>query len=182
MTTEIIEKPAAKQRLYKTSTILKRNLRVAYPAGTGSLVLRTEQDWDKDIEPVTISEDGSTFTFELEADQPFLYFKPCLISNDGSFTWAIGPNKLVLMEEKDQRIMYPYFFSSEKGRFSQLIEFPSKILERNHKLRVYLPPGYDENTLAFYPVAFMQDGQNLFFPEEARPDLDVNKPAKLFVL
>ena len=29
-------------------------------------------------------------------------------------------------------------------------------------LWVYVPPGYDENTLSAYPVAFMQDGQNLF--------------------
>jgi hypothetical protein len=28
-------------------------------------------------------------------------------------------------------------------------------------LRVYLPPGYHEDTLTTYPVAFMQDGQNL---------------------
>jgi predicted alpha/beta superfamily hydrolase len=71
------------------------------------------------------------------------------------------------MEEDDQRIMYPFFFSSNKGRYSKLIEFPSEILGRTHSLRVYLPPGYDENTLAYYPVAFMQDGQNLFFPDEA---------------
>jgi predicted alpha/beta superfamily hydrolase len=32
---------------------------------------------------------------------------------------------------------------------------------------VYLPPGYDENTHATYPVIYMQDGQNLFFPDEA---------------
>jgi predicted alpha/beta superfamily hydrolase len=47
------------------------------------------------------------------------------------------------------------------------MEFPSAILERSHRLRVHVPPGYDENTLATYPVAFMQDGQNLFFPDEA---------------
>jgi predicted alpha/beta superfamily hydrolase len=27
-----------------------------------------------------------------------------------------------------------------------------------------VPPGYDENTLARYPVVYMQDGQNLSFP------------------
>ena len=40
-----------KPRLYKTETRLKRRLRVSYPAGNGNLVLRTEQDWDKDVEP-----------------------------------------------------------------------------------------------------------------------------------
>ena len=37
----------------------------------------------------------------------------------------------------------------------------------DHRLRVYLPLGYEENTLAHYPLAYMQDGQNLFFPHEA---------------
>ena len=156
-----------KPRLYTTSQVLERTLRIAYPAGNGRIVLRTELDWDRDMEPLEVSEDGNISTFLLKADQPFLYFKPCFAGKDGRFTWAPGANKLVLMEEKDQRILYPHFFSSEKGRFSDLIEFPSEILGRNHFLRVYVPPGYDENTLATYPVAFFQDGQNLFFSEEA---------------
>jgi predicted alpha/beta superfamily hydrolase len=156
-----------KEKLYKTSTIQKRTLRVAYPAGKGKMVLRTQNDWDKDVEPISVSTDGNISTFELSVDQPFLYFKPCLVTGDGEYHWSVGANKLLLMEEKDQRILYPFFFGSEKGRYSNLIEFPSKILNRLHHLRVYLPPGYDENTLATYAVAFMQDGQNLFFPEEA---------------
>ena len=157
---------ATKSKLYKTQTLLKRRLRIAYPAGNGRMVLRTEQDWDKDVAPIEMSDDGSTWTFELEADQPFLYFKPCLIRDD-EFHWSIGPNKLLLMEESDKRVSYPHFFSSDKGSFSELVEIPSKILNRVHRVRAYVPPGYHENTLAYYPVAFMQDGQNLFFPEEA---------------
>ncbi|HQR41584.1 MAG TPA: alpha/beta hydrolase-fold protein, partial [Gemmatales bacterium] len=94
------------------------------------------------------------------------YFKPGLIKN-GTFHWAVGSNNLLLMTEKDQRVCYPFFFGEEQGRFSTLLEIPSRILNRTHRLRVYLPPGYEENTLAHYPVAYMQDGQNLFFPEEA---------------
>ena len=158
---------ATKEKLYKTTTTLKRSLRIAYPAGRGKMILRTEQDWNKDIEPVLVSGDGTVSTFEIEANEPFLYCKPCLVTDDGSVHWSMGSNKLVLMEEEDQRIMFPFFFGSEHGRFSKLIEFPSEILGRNHYLRVYVPPGYDENTLSTYPVAFMQDGQNLFFPDEA---------------
>ena len=156
----------AKPRLYKTETTLIRRLRVAYPAGNGHIVLRTENDWDEDIEPLNVSEDGNTSTFEIAADQPFLYFKPCLVQ-DAEVHWSDGPNKLLLMEENERRISYPCFFSSKQGQFSPLIEIPSKILGRVHKLRAYVPPGYYENTLSTYPVAFMQDGQNLFFPEEA---------------
>lgn len=166
-TIEVPKIEVPKERLYKTSKVVKRTLRIAYPAGNGRIVLRSEQDWEKNVEAVSVSEDGNISTFQLEADQPFIYFKPCLIGKDQAIHWAVGANKLLLMEEKDQRIMYPYFFTSAKGRFSELIEFPSQILGRTHSLRVYLPPGYDENTLAIYPVAFMQDGQNLFFPDEA---------------
>jgi hypothetical protein len=152
------------EKLHVTETTLRRIQKVIQPERR--LVLRTHQDWDQNIEPVSTSEDGTTWTFELEADQPFIYFKPCLVQ-DHEFHWSVGPNKLLLMEESDKRISYPCFFSSQKGTFSELVEIPSKILNRVHKVRAYVPPGYHENTLAYYPVAFMQDGQNLFFPEEA---------------
>ena len=64
--------------LYSTRTTLERTLRVAYPADGGQLVLRTEQDWDRDVEPEAASEDGTIWTFRVRADQPFVYFKPCL--------------------------------------------------------------------------------------------------------
>jgi len=155
-----------KEKLYKTRAQLERTVRVCYPAKSRLVVLRTEQDWNRDIEAFDVSEDKTTWTFKVRAEQPFLYFKPCLVG-DGEVRWAVGPNKLLLMAEKDQRVSYPFFFGSERGRFSKLIEFPSKILGRDHRVRVYLPPGYDDNTLAFNPVVYMQDGQNLFFPEEA---------------
>ena len=83
----------ARSRLYKTGRVLTRILRVAYPAGRGRMVLRTEKDWDANLEPVAVSDDGTVSTFELEADQPFLYFKPCLVES-GATHWALGPNKL----------------------------------------------------------------------------------------
>ena len=143
-----------------------RTLRVCYPAGSGKLVLRTELDWERDIYPVMLSGDGNTVTFELEAQQPFVYFKPCLMRN-GSLHWAVGPNNLLIMAAEHARSIYPYFFSDPRGHFLPLIEIDSAILGRNHRLRCYLPPGYEENTLARYPLAYMQDGQNLFFPHEA---------------
>ena len=155
-----------KERLYRTQTVMKRNLHLAYPAGNGGMVPRTEQDWERDIEPISTSEDGTVWTFQLEADQPFLYFKAILI-RDGQRHWAVGENALLVMEEDDGRISYPVFFSPNHGKFSELIEFESAILNRVHRIRAYVPCGYYENTLATYPVAFMQDGQNLFFPDEA---------------
>lgn len=143
-----------------------RTLRVCYPAGICSLVLRTDSDWERNIDPVDLSSDGNTTTFEVEAQKPFVYFKPCLIKN-GTLHWSVGPNNLMFMAAAHPRTVYPYFFSDARGDFLPLIEIESAILGRSHRLRVYLPPGYHENTLAHYPLAYMQDGQNLFFPHEA---------------
>ena len=71
------------------------------------------------------------------------------------------------MTEPDTRPVYPHFRTAGGGHFADLIEFDSARLGRRHRIRVYLPPGYRENTLKRYPVLYMQDGQNLFFPDEA---------------
>src|SRR5215467_8860991 len=147
-------------------TKFKRTLRVCYPAGAGTVVVRTDSDWDRNLDSVEVSSDGNTTTFEVEAQKPFVYFKPCLIKN-GTLHWAVGTNNLLIMAGDDVRTVYPYFFSDPHGRFSPLVEIESAILNRRHRLRVFLPPGYEENTLARYPFAYMQDGQNLFFPHEA---------------
>lgn len=155
-----------KEPLYKTSRPLTRTLRVLYPAGNGRLMLRTELDWQKNLEPVSVTEDGTCSVFQVSCKQPFLYFKPVLVQGT-RLHWAVGANQLLLMSEDDSTACYPYFFSSTEGQASELIVLPSPILEREHRIRVYFPPGYYENTLARYPVSLMQDGQNLFFPEEA---------------
>lgn len=153
--------------LYKTGTLLKRKLQVRYPAGQGRIVLRTELDWDRDVEPVEVRDDGTTSVFALEAKRPFLYVKPCLRDAKGELHWGQGSNKLVVMTGPGQRQVFPYFFATDHGRFTEVIERESKILGRPHKVRIYIPPGYDENTLKRYPVIYMQDGTNLFFPAEA---------------
>ena len=45
-------------------------------------------------------------------------------------------------------------------RFHRAI--PSRFLERPRDVIVYLPPDYEERTHEFYPVLYLQDGQNLF--------------------
>ena len=71
------------------------------------------------------------------------------------------------MTEPDSRAVFPHFRTAGGGHFAAPIEFDSARLGREHRIRVYLPPGYRENTLKRYPVLYMQDGQNLFFPAEA---------------
>jgi hypothetical protein len=72
----------------------KRTLRVSYAAGKGELVLRTELDWNHDVHPSALSSDGTTATFEVEGQQPFVHFKPCL-ARHGELHWAKGTDNLL---------------------------------------------------------------------------------------
>jgi len=51
--------------MYQTETLLRRRLRVRYPPGQGKVVLRTELDWETDLEPVLVEGDGDTFQLAL---------------------------------------------------------------------------------------------------------------------
>ena len=147
--------------------VARKRILVHYPAGQGRMVLRTELDWDRDVEPTEVSDDGATSTFVVEASRPFLYLKPCLRNGDDGPRWAVGPNLLALMTTEQTGEIYPHFEGSDRGSFSEVVELDSTILGRKHLLRAYLPAGYRENPLRRYSVLYMQDGKNLFFPEEA---------------
>ena len=105
-------------------------------------------------------------TFEITSDKAFVYFKPCL-RREADFKWSVGANYLLLLDTDVEQSVYPRFFSSDRGSFSELIEAPSQYYDQAHKVRVFLPPGYQENTLKHYPVLYMHDGNNLFLPQEA---------------
>lgn len=141
------------------------SLLVHYPLQRGRMVLRTEQDWERDIEPVTLRDEGRCFEFQLEHDRPFLFCKPCIRDANG-LHWAVGANTLVLLRGHYQRLN-PHFFSGERGSMTRVLECPSTQMGHPLQVRLYLPPGYDENTLKRYPVLYMHDGSNLFLPDEA---------------
>ena len=54
---------------------------------------------------------------------------------------------------------------ADTGRFVEIAAAPSKNMAPPHVV-VWLPPGYDTSR-ARYPVVYMHDGQNLFFPERS---------------
>lgn len=152
--------------VYQTDTLLSRQVDVVYPAGARRISLRTELDWELDVEPFAVSADGDRFSFRLEARRPHIYLKICL-RTESDVLWSVGPNVLVLMTTTSAREIHPAFIVDHQGSFSEVLEVASASLGRMQHLRVYLPPGYEENTLRRYPVLYMQDGKNLFFPEEA---------------
>ena len=140
-------------------------VRLTYPLERGRIVLRTDADWDRDVEPVAVTEAQTIHEFELPVDRPVIQFKPCLIEDD-ELHWASGTNEFLLPRGDEPFEVRPHFFSQGRGRITPLIEIPSE-LGRARRVRIYLPAGYDENTLRRYPVLYMHDGKNLFIPEES---------------
>ena len=83
-------------------------------------------------------------------------------------TIARSPSAAMLaLAARGLREVYPYFSPDDSCRVCELAERRSGEAVAGHAYRVFLPPGYHENTLERLPVIYMQDGQNLFFAEEA---------------
>lgn len=136
---------------------------VRYPLSEGRLVLRVDSDWERNLEPVAVR-DGNTFAFEWPAQQPFGYFKPVIVGV-GPDRWSVGANYLALHGPSSS--VYPYFEAHARCAECEVREITDTSGRVVQRFRAFYPPGYFENTLQRFPVLYMQDGQNLFFPGEA---------------
>ncbi|HET7285906.1 MAG TPA: hypothetical protein VFI71_00505, partial [Pyrinomonadaceae bacterium] len=70
-----------------------QSIRVIYPRNGERIALRTDENWDLDVEAA--SRRGSTTKFQIKTDRPYFYFKPALI-RDGATVWAMGENCLAV--------------------------------------------------------------------------------------
>jgi predicted alpha/beta superfamily hydrolase len=140
-------------------------VRVHYPITDGHIVLRSDSDWEKDIEATRVNAARHEWEFEIPSEAPFAYFKP-LIVRQGERHWAKGDNYLALPEPASGLEVYPYFLHDPHCVADDADDAQS-LGAFTHMFRVFVPPGYRENTLKRYPVLYMQDGQNVFFAEEA---------------
>ncbi len=134
-------------------------LRVHYPPGA-DLALRTSRDWSVDVEPAAVFEGGSERLYRLplpEEGPPLLYAKPVRRHGD-RVDWALGSNYLIVPGEK---CIYPLFDGVASGCLTDRREIGGRTV------RIFLPPGYDENTEKRYPMLYVLDGANVFLPEEA---------------
>lgn len=138
-------------------------IRVRYPSGRGDLSLRTSDDWATELRPDEVS--GDEALFQLETRTPILEFK-ALLTQGGQARWQRGHNQLAYPPRQISRTIYPHFFEAAfQGSVTGRRTLPDDSGDLCY--RMYLPPGYTENTLRRYPTLYMQDGANLFFPEEA---------------
>jgi predicted alpha/beta superfamily hydrolase len=157
----------------------KQVIRVVYPADDGRIALRTEHDWDTNIEATgravvgiddpdrsTGSRTGCGWEFLIKTDRPYFYFKPVLLRKDGA-QWSRGENFLAVATSGAPLDIHPYFIEDTRCSVCEVMPPLASAAGREHRFRVFLPPGYHENTLKKYAVLHMHDGQNLFLKEEA---------------
>src|SRR5262249_55238226 len=81
-------------------------IRVTYPPDGARIALRTDENWDIDVEPV--SRRGHTTKFQIKSDRPYFYFKPVLISG-GTTLWSRGENCLAVATSGAPQEVYPFF-------------------------------------------------------------------------
>jgi predicted alpha/beta superfamily hydrolase len=142
----------------------KTTIRIHYPTtprrrGGGfesQIVLYRSPDWATPHLAVSVTPDGHITEFVIaEPDALSFEFKVVLEASSGPRDWSVGHNyRVVCGTQKD---LFPFFKEDSKGDLHEL-------QAGGRQLTVYTPPGYRENPLRFYPVLYMQDGQNLFEP------------------
>ncbi len=159
----------------------KRLIRVHYPLANDPMVLRCDRDWELDIEHKRSDRNRQTHEFEVQCKDPFFYFKPVIIEAD-RLHWSGGDNYLALAESATPRDVFPYFFDAGGCSVCEMHSLDSDVRNESRTFRVFLPPGYAENGLRRYPVLYMQDGQNMFFPHEAFNGAHWQLPETLDVL
>ncbi len=135
-------------------------LRVHYPVRAGTtLALRGSGEglsWDTGV---GFTADGdSVFVWRSTSVHAAFEWKPLLDDR----TWSRGPNYRAAPGQLVD--VYPHFTTVTGSWSVRWPTYMSSTLGNTRPIVVYLPPTYDENTLARFPVVYMHDGQNLFDP------------------
>lgn len=165
-------------------------IRATVPEGTGTVYLAGSLPDLGPWEPAGLAMDGQgserTAVIKAAAGTEFQY-KFTLGKWDNEALGADGtvpPNHQLVIDgdiEAEHRIAAfkdPMAWiadvegSGVEGQLIYWTDFDSEILGPTRHVEVWLPPGYDENPEARYPVLYMSDGQNLFDPRIANTGTD----------
>ncbi|WP_394840976.1 hypothetical protein LZC95_28360 [Pendulispora brunnea] len=129
-------------------------VRVHYPVGARALTLTADH---APVSGQNVGDDTWEFVFDDVASA--LSVKPVL---DG--TPARGPNYTALAGRTVD--IYPHFFDQKGSVSTRWRNFKSNVHPQpfgaGRPIEVYLPPSYEENTKARFPVIYMMDSQIVF--------------------
>jgi predicted alpha/beta superfamily hydrolase len=137
-------------------------VRVHYPAAGHALTVRGSAGNLSWTQGQPTSAAGDVFSYTLNGLTAPAEWKPLLDDT----TWARGPNYHVGPGETVD--VWPHFTATQGKVVTLIAAFHSTLIGDDRPVYAYLPPSYDENTDATYPVVYMHDGQNLW---AAHPEL-----------
>jgi predicted alpha/beta superfamily hydrolase len=137
-------------------------LRVRYTPTTDPVALRgsvTPLNWERGVTFRRVADDVWEWS-SADLSAP-LEWKPLL----GDRTWSRGPNYRAMPGTTVE--VFPRF-NTVAGAFARTYpSVRSTVLGNTRGVWIYLPPTYDENRAARFPVVYLHDGQNLFDPRAA---------------
>lgn len=82
------------------------SIRVIYPLQSGRIVLRMDDDGNRNVEAVAVDASRTAFEFHFVTPRPYLYFKSCVIDHNG-FHWSKGNNYLAIVNRQEGKSIYP---------------------------------------------------------------------------
>lgn len=139
-----------------------------YPLAAGDrIALRAEPDWDQPIRPLEQAANRQVFDLPVESG---VRQAKLVLEREGKSRWSVGANYIVSARTPEHSV-YPCFFQ-DAGRLTGTLQIAAPALNDALRIRIFLPPGYDENTLKRYPVLYASDGANLFEPGESASGQD----------
>jgi predicted alpha/beta superfamily hydrolase len=137
-------------------------LRVRYTPTADPVALRgsvAPLNWERGVTFRRVADDAWEWS-SADLSAP-LEWKPLL----GDRTWSRGPNYRAMPGTTVE--VFPRF-NTVAGAFARTYpSVRSTVLGNTRGVWIYLPPTYDENRAARFPVVYMHDGQNLFDPRAA---------------
>jgi hypothetical protein len=120
--------------------VQKQLIRVVYPTDGGRIALRTEENWDRNIEAGSMRQNGRVSEFWIETERPYFYFKPVLL-RDGVAIWSRGENFLAVATSSAPLEIHPYFREDTHCSVCELMPPLASPSGAQHRFRVFLPPG-----------------------------------------
>ena len=142
-----------------TAKAPKSTIVVIHHPNGASLRLRGDTQplsWSASVSATQTAAQSATFV--LPANAGLLRVKATQL-HQGKERWALGPNHVV--KAGTTHHLYPYFEPSSGAPTRKDITTTGPD-GKPRTVRLLLPPGYNENTTASYPLLVMFDGQNLF--------------------
>jgi hypothetical protein len=144
----------------------KQLIRGVYPTDGGRIALRTDENWDSNIEAGSAGRTGVCPRVSDRNRAAIFLLQACPDSHNATL-WSRGENFLAVATSGAPLEIHPYFREDTRCSICELMPPLASRSGAPHRFRVFVPPGYYENALKKYPVLCMHHGHNLFFKEEA---------------